>query len=107
MDGDCEGAGGPDDDEDGDGSSWTEESAMGSDDCAEDSDGDGYTDVEEFDEGRDPADATSFPGSDAERPGDTSDPDNDKGCSISPVFLASDTPIIGSEKARKSFIPSV
>ncbi|NCG20120.1 MAG: hypothetical protein GWP91_14015, partial [Rhodobacterales bacterium] len=48
MDTDCDGAGGPNDDEDGDGVSWLHESVVGGDDCNPDTDGDGLNDGDEF-----------------------------------------------------------
>ena len=47
VDNDCDGSGGPSDDDDGDGLSWTTEQSYGSDDCNTDSDGDGIDDDDE------------------------------------------------------------
>lgn len=55
RDSDCDGIGGPDGDEDGDGLTWMQEDRLGTSDCSEDSDGDGLGDAEEYDLGTDPA----------------------------------------------------
>lgn len=47
VDADCDGAGGPDDDEDGDGLSWQDEQDLGTDACLADTDGDGKPDGED------------------------------------------------------------
>ena len=47
IDNDCDGRGGPDDDDDGDGLSWNEEQVLGTDPCLEDTDGDGLSDGED------------------------------------------------------------
>jgi len=47
VDSDCDGSGGPDDDEDGDGLTWREEDAVGSSDATQDTDGDGLDDGDE------------------------------------------------------------
>ncbi len=44
IDADCDGAGGPAGDEDGDGLSWRQEQALGTQDCRSDTDGDGRPD---------------------------------------------------------------
>ena len=54
LDQDCDGAGGPDDDEDGDTLVWTEETALGTDPCDQDSDADGLDDGTEDGVGMDP-----------------------------------------------------
>ncbi|MBT3219330.1 MAG: DUF2341 domain-containing protein, partial [Proteobacteria bacterium] len=46
VDSDCDGQGGPEDDEDADGLTFLEEEAVGSSDCAVDSDGDGFVEIE-------------------------------------------------------------
>ena len=51
IDADCDGGGGPTDDEDGDGLTWNQEEGVGASDCTDDSDGDGVTDDVEW--GRD------------------------------------------------------
>ena len=57
VDSDCDGEGGPEDDEDGDGLSNALEAEYGTDGCDDDSDGDGLTDDDEIDwHGTDPAD---------------------------------------------------
>ena len=56
LDSDCDGAGGPEEDEDGDGLGNAEEAALGTDGCDADSDGDGLSDGEESDLGTDPLD---------------------------------------------------
>ena len=48
VDSDCNGSGGPFDDDDGDGISWTDEDAAGTDDCDVDSDDDTISDGIEF-----------------------------------------------------------
>ena len=48
IDSDCDGLGGPTDDEDGDGLTWFEEDSVGASDCDQDSDGDGIADDIEF-----------------------------------------------------------
>jgi hypothetical protein len=55
VDADCDGAGAPDGDEDGDGLSWHQEDRLGSSDCKVDSDGDGLDDATEYEMGTDPA----------------------------------------------------
>jgi len=55
LDSDCDGAGGPSDDEDGDGLSWSREDRLGTSDCETDSDGDGLSDGDEIAAGTDPA----------------------------------------------------
>jgi uncharacterized protein (TIGR03382 family) len=47
IDRDCDGVGGPDTDEDGDGLSYTEEEALGTDACLSDTDGDGLSDADD------------------------------------------------------------
>ena len=47
VDSNCDNAGGPSNDEDGDGLSWTEEDGLGTDDCDTDSDGDSLADGDE------------------------------------------------------------
>jgi hypothetical protein len=47
IDNDCDGNGGPETDDDGDGLTWSEEDALGTDDCNDDSDGDGLKDAAE------------------------------------------------------------
>lgn len=47
VDSDCDGTGGPEDDEDGDGLSWTQEDELGTDPCLADTDGDGLLDGED------------------------------------------------------------
>jgi len=47
VDSDCDGVGGPDSDEDGDGLTWTEEQAVGTSDAEVDSDDDGLSDADE------------------------------------------------------------
>ncbi|MFT5584122.1 MAG: hypothetical protein ACI9VR_001707 [Cognaticolwellia sp.] len=49
VDSDCDGMGGENSDDDGDGLSYLEEVALGTDDCNSDSDGDGLNDKEEGD----------------------------------------------------------
>ncbi len=55
VDSDCDGHGGPGDDEDADGLSWSEEQALGTDDCDADSDDDGVSDGDEVGAGTDPS----------------------------------------------------
>ena len=47
VDNDCDGAGGPDDDEDGDTLSWTQEQDLGTDPCDPDTDDDGRSDADD------------------------------------------------------------
>ena len=54
IDNDCDGAGGPDSDEDGDGLTWSEEQVLGTDPLNADSDDDGLSDGDEVDLGTDP-----------------------------------------------------
>jgi predicted outer membrane repeat protein len=56
VDADCDGAGGPTDDDDGDGLSYRVESSYGGDDCDNDADADGVADGVEFGSGTSPAD---------------------------------------------------
>jgi MYXO-CTERM domain-containing protein len=49
VDADCDGSGGPGDDEDADGLSWRIEQRLGTDPCDPDSDGDGLLDGEDRD----------------------------------------------------------
>ncbi|MCK6523435.1 FG-GAP-like repeat-containing protein [Myxococcota bacterium] len=53
VDSDCDESGGPSDDDDGDGLSYSEELSLGSDDCALDTDEDGLSDADELDLGTD------------------------------------------------------
>ena len=59
VDSDCDTAGGPTGDEDGDGLDWGAERELGTSDCATDSDGDGLDDAEEQTVGTDPSVADS------------------------------------------------
>jgi MYXO-CTERM domain-containing protein len=77
VDSDCDGRGGPEDDEDGDGLGFSEEEALGSSDCDEDSDDDGFGDAEEAAAGSDPADPLSTP--DEGEPADSDTPSQDSG----------------------------
>ena len=58
VDEDCDGRGGPSDDEDADGLTWSEEQAAGTLPCTADTDGSGRTDGEEIADGTDPLDET-------------------------------------------------
>jgi len=59
WDQDCDTFGGPDDDEDGDGLTWNEEQAEGTDDCDSDSDNDGVGDGVEVSHSMDPLNGDS------------------------------------------------
>ena len=59
LDADCDGWGGPADDEDGDGLTWTDELGLGTDPCDADGDGDGLDDGLEISTGLNPLDADS------------------------------------------------
>lgn len=59
IDSDCGGDGGPGDDEDGDGLSWTEEDAIGTSECDDDTDDDGVVDSTELSIGTSPIEADS------------------------------------------------
>ena len=59
VDSNCDDAGGPSDDEDDNGLSWTEEDSLGTDDCETDSDGDGVADGDEVAAGTDPTNSDS------------------------------------------------
>ena len=54
VDADCDGTGGPEDDEDGDGLTWSQEDRLATSDCDLDSDDDGLDDDVEYDGGTDP-----------------------------------------------------
>ena len=59
VDSDCDGSGGLDGDDDGDGLTWSEEQELGLDDCNADVDDDGVQDGVEVESGLDPLDADS------------------------------------------------
>ncbi|MEZ4238044.1 MAG: sugar transferase [Myxococcota bacterium] len=67
VDSDCDGAGGPTSDDDGDGLPWAVEAPLGGDDCSVDSDGDGLLDAVEYPRGDSDGDGTW----------DLADPDDD------------------------------
>jgi hypothetical protein len=80
VDENCDGRGGPLDDEDADGLTWTEEQAAGTLPCTADSDGDGLSDFEEIDTwGTDPliADTDGSGRTDGEEVADGTDPLDD------------------------------
>ncbi len=91
VDSDCDGLGGLDDDEDGDGLSWNEEDALGTDPCDPDTDGDGVSDGDEVEAGTDPL----VPDEIGE--GDTGEvkPDSGGGCSAAGLPRGSHTTILG------------
>ncbi|MEQ1505037.1 MAG: lectin-like protein, partial [Myxococcota bacterium] len=67
VDSDCNGAGGPSSDEDGDGLTWSQEGPRGGDDCDDDTDDDGIDDPTEF----------AFGDWDGDTVWDLADPDDD------------------------------
>jgi predicted outer membrane repeat protein len=73
VDNDCDGQGGPNWDNDGDGHTWTDEVAAGSSDCSTDSDNDGIADAVEWGGGATAADTDSDGDADVD---DTDDDDD-------------------------------